>query len=312
MDEQTREALRRERRENKENKPKESSSAVTVTQIVLSVILAVVVFFTVKGDTDASKRLRADFERLMSWSLEGSDAQSVMKSVKDYLSSPFEFLPAFSPVTPPETNDSESETTQQIDTTQASDEYTTEQSTVETTAETTTEKSAEPETMKKLSKNNADMGGEDISYTATENTSFAPVSTTAPIVAPVNSTKYTSSFGYRINPITNERSFHTGLDIAAPLGTKIKAAYSGTVRKTGEDSHSGKYIFLTHSDGFETFYCHCSEILAQQGAVIRQGETIALVGSTGWSTGPHLHFEIRKDGTRLNPLWVLEGKENDS
>ncbi|MCM1365352.1 MAG: peptidoglycan DD-metalloendopeptidase family protein [Faecalibacterium sp.] len=315
LDEETREALRRERRDNKENIKKESSSVVTVTQIVLSIILAVVVFFTVKGDTDASKRLRADFERLMSWSWENSDAQSVMKTVKDYLSSPFEFLPAFSPATPPETSESETEvTTTQMETTKADDEITEENSETATSnePEETTSEKAEPEAMKKSADSTDGKGGEDISYKAQENTSFAPVATTAPIVAPVSSTKYTSQFGYRINPITNERSFHTGLDIAAPLGTKIRAAYAGTVRKTGEDSHSGKYIFLTHSDGFETFYCHCSEILAEQGAVIRQGETIALVGSTGWSTGPHLHFEIRKDGTRLNPLWVLEGKEDDS
>ena len=130
---------------------------------------------------------------------------------------------------------------------------------------------------------------------------------TAKIVAPVDSSRYTSQFGYRINPITNVRAFHTGLDIAAPLGTKIKAAYNGTVSKTGEDSHSGKYIFLTHANGLETFYCHCSEIIAEKGAKIRQGETIALVGSTGWSTGPHLHFEIHKNGKRLDPLPFLQG-----
>ena len=67
---------------------------------------------------------------------------------------------------------------------------------------------------------------------------------------------------------------------------------------------------MTHSDGFETFYCHLSEILAEEGAVIRQGETIALVGSTGWSTGPHLHFEVRNEGERLNPLWVLEDRDS--
>ena len=74
----------------------------------------------------------------------------------------------------------------------------------------------------------------------------------------------------------------------------------------GEDSRAGKYIFLTHDDGYVTFYCHCSEILAEVGAVIRQGETIALVGSTGWSTGPHLHFEVRKNNIRYNPLYILE------
>ena len=116
---------------------------------------------------------------------------------------------------------------------------------------------------------------------------------------------YTSYFGARTNPITGVDSFHTGLDIAAAQGTKIKAAYSGVVRKVGEDSRSGKYIYLTHENGVETLYCHCSAVLAEQGASIRQGETIALVGSTGWSTGPHLHFEFHKNGERLDPLPIL-------
>ena len=280
MDEQTRQNLRRERRKNEENKKEDYFSAVTITQIVLCIILALVIFFTSKGDTAAAQNLKSDFNRLMGWTFNSDDAQNVMKSVKDYLS---------------QSMDSETATAEAV--------------TEPHTQEETENSKAEPATMKKVaSSDNSNMGGEDISYKAKEKTSFAPVTTTCPIVAPVDSKRYTSYFGYRTNPISNEHSFHTGLDIAAPLGTKIKAAYGGTVRKTGEDSHSGKYIFLTHDDGFETFYCHCNEILAEQGAVIRQGETIAKVGSTGWSTGPHLHFEIRKDGTRLNPLWILEGK----
>lgn len=183
-----------------------------------------------------------------------------------------------------------------------------------------TETVAESETLQETQTSSADesgeisdttavsaMGGVDLeSYEAAENTSFAPVKTTAKILSPIENPRYTSYFGYRTSPITGEWSFHTGLDMAAAQGTKIRAAFSGTVSKVGEDSRAGKYIFLTHSDGFVTFYCHCSEILAQEGANIRQGETIAKVGSTGWSTGPHLHFEVRKDSVRLNPLWLLE------
>lgn len=151
------------------------------------------------------------------------------------------------------------------------------------------------------------VGGDDIKlYEATDITSFAPIKSTSPAVSPIENGRYTSYFGYRINPITKEFSFHTGLDIAAKSGTKIRSVYNGTVTKVGEDSRAGKYIFLTHDDGYVTFYCHCSEILAEVGAVIRQGETIALVGSTGWSTGPHLHFEVRKNNIRYNPLYILE------
>ncbi len=168
-----------------------------------------------------------------------------------------------------------------------------------TTSETET---SEAETTENLT----GTGGEDLElYEAAENTSFGPIKATSPATAPIEKGRYTSYFGYRINPITNKFSFHTGLDIAAPEGTKIRAVYSGKVTKVGEDSRAGKYIFITHDDGFVTFYCHCSEILAEEGANIRQGETIAKVGSTGWSTGPHLHFEVRKDNIRYNPLYIL-------
>ena len=149
-------------------------------------------------------------------------------------------------------------------------------------------------------------GGEDLEiYEAADNTSFSPLKVTAATIAPIENGRYTSYFGYRISPITGNFSFHTGLDIAAMEGTKIRAVLSGRVLRTGEDDRAGKYIFLEHSDGFVTFYCHCSEIIAQVGAVIRQGETIAKVGSTGWSTGPHLHFEVRKNNIRYNPLFIL-------
>lgn len=149
-------------------------------------------------------------------------------------------------------------------------------------------------------------GGEDLEhFEAAEKTSFAPYKITDKMLSPIENGRYTSYFGYRTNPITGKWSFHTGLDIAAPEGTKIRCALPGTVTRIDEDSRAGKYIFITHSDGFQTFYCHCSEIVAEVGMKLNKGETIALVGSTGWSTGPHLHFEVRKDNIRLNPLTAL-------
>lgn len=139
-----------------------------------------------------------------------------------------------------------------------------------------------------------------------ENTSFSPLFTTSEICPPIKESRYTSYFGYRNNPITGKYSFHTGIDIAAPEGTNIRAAFGGRVLKSGYDSQAGNYIFLSHDDGFVTFYCHCNEIVADVGAYIRQGETIALVGETGFATGPHLHFEVRKDNIRYNPIWLLE------
>ncbi len=150
-------------------------------------------------------------------------------------------------------------------------------------------------------------GGHDTTLRrAKENASFAPVYSTVKIISPIETGRYTSYFGYRISPITGEYGFHSGLDIAAPKGTKIRAAFSGKVLKTGADDKAGNYVYLSHNDGFVTFYCHCEEILVEEGTAIRQGETIALVGSTGYSTGPHLHFEVRKNNIRFNPLWLLE------
>ena len=77
-------------------------------------------------------------------------------------------------------------------------------------------------------------------------------------------------------------------------------------RLVGEDGRSGKYVTISHDAGYETFYCHCSETLVTEGTVVRAGEAVAKVGATGWATGPHLHFEIRKNGTKLDPLQILE------
>ncbi len=153
-------------------------------------------------------------------------------------------------------------------------------------------------------------GGDDISvFSAQSGTSFSPYYISGEICVPVSGT-ISSPFGYRINPITKTFSFHSGLDIAADEGEKIKAAYYGTVSRVSYDDTSGNYIELTHSDGLVTRYLHCSEIIAEEGMVVRRGETIALVGSTGRSTGPHLHFVIEIDGKKVNPLYVLDVNDN--
>ena len=126
------------------------------------------------------------------------------------------------------------------------------------------------------------------------------------MISPLIEGRYTSYFGERTDPITEGSDYHKGIDIGADEGDRIRAVYDGTVSEIGEDSRSGKYIFITHEDGVNTFYCHCSKIIAQEGEKVSQGETIALVGSTGYSTGPHLHFEVRVNGTSVDPLPLLE------
>lgn len=143
-----------------------------------------------------------------------------------------------------------------------------------------------------------------------KNMSFSPVYVTIPAHLPVEGA-VSSPFGARVHPLTGEEGYHTGIDIAAGEGERIAASYDGTVCEISEDATSGKYIILDHGNGLKTFYCHCSQILAEKGANVRAGETIALVGSTGQVTGPHLHFELRLGGVRYDPAFVLAGKLDD-
>ncbi len=114
--------------------------------------------------------------------------------------------------------------------------------------------------------------------------------------------------GYTITSRFGQRSSgtHTGLDIAAPMGTNIHAAASGTVVTSGwSDYGYGYHVVISHGNGVYTLYGHCSRLYANVGDVVNQGDTIAAVGSTGNSTGPHLHLEIRVNGQKLNPQYYL-------
>lgn len=123
---------------------------------------------------------------------------------------------------------------------------------------------------------------------------------------PVVGGRYTSYFGERTDPISLDDDYHKGIDIGADEGDRIRAFADGKVTSVGEDSRSGKYLFISHANGYVTFYCHCNEVLVKEGTIIRKGETVALVGSTGYSTGPHLHFEIRLNGESIDPLPFLK------
>ncbi len=151
----------------------------------------------------------------------------------------------------------------------------------------------------------AGQGGEDIRlYEAQENICFAPFSSTVEVVTPVKG-EVTSPFGYRKHPITGKFGIHNGTDISAPEGTPIAAAMNGTVEQVGCNNVRGNFVLLSHGTSTKTLYMHCSEVLVDEGTVIRAGEIIAKVGSTGLSTGPHLHFSISIGGKYCNPEWVL-------
>jgi murein DD-endopeptidase MepM/ murein hydrolase activator NlpD len=117
----------------------------------------------------------------------------------------------------------------------------------------------------------------------------------------------TSAYGYRIDPIRGTgRQFHSGLDIGAPMGTPIKAAMSGRVSSVGYSESYGNYVVISHHSGYRTMYGHMSVIRIKSGAFVVTGERIGDVGSTGHSTGPHLHFTVYKNGVTVNPRALIK------
>ena len=114
--------------------------------------------------------------------------------------------------------------------------------------------------------------------------------------------RISSGYGWRIHPIFGTREFHTGIDIAVPWGTPIHAAAAGSVIFTGWMRGYGMLVILDHGNGLSTTYSHLSSYSVHIGQHVERGAVIASIGSTGWSTGPHLFFEVREDGQPVNPL----------
>jgi hypothetical protein len=130
---------------------------------------------------------------------------------------------------------------------------------------------------------------------------------TGGLLPPIRGAPITSLFGMRYHPILHIVRLHAGIDFGAPVGSLVRAAVDGAVESTGEARGYGQRVVLKHS-GFETTYNHLSEIRVEIGEKVRQGQIIALSGNSGLSTGPHLHFEYRIDGTPVDPLPHM-GKE---
>jgi murein DD-endopeptidase MepM/ murein hydrolase activator NlpD len=117
--------------------------------------------------------------------------------------------------------------------------------------------------------------------------------------------RLSSPYGWRNDPISGARRFHAAIDMAANTGTPVKASMDGRVATVGVNSVYGKYIILSHGGGFQTLYAHLNTVSVNQGAYTSQGSKIGEVGSTGYSTGPHLHFAVYKNGKPVNPLEYL-------
>ena len=132
--------------------------------------------------------------------------------------------------------------------------------------------------------------------------SFGGLETMTPVLGHMN-----SPYGYRTNPVNGEEGdFHGGVDIGGQTGDPIRAFASGTVEYIGQDNSYGLYLQIDHGNGVKSFYAHCSQLLVKKGQQVTIGDTVALVGSTGTATGPHLHLELKYEKMHVNPAYYVE------
>jgi len=116
----------------------------------------------------------------------------------------------------------------------------------------------------------------------------------------------TSKFGPRVDPINSRPTFHNGIDIKGEMGIGVKATADGTVLKEGYDRGNGRFVTLDHDNGFQTTFCHLKKILVKNGEKVDRGQAIGLLGNSGRSTGPHVHYEITYLGKPVNPLQYIK------
>lgn len=130
-----------------------------------------------------------------------------------------------------------------------------------------------------------------------------------PAIQPVSNkdlTRVASGFGYRIDPIYKTTKMHAGIDFTAPQGTPVYATAEGTVSLSGNTGNGyGNHVVVNHGYGYETLYGHMVRVKARSGQAVKRGEVIGWVGSTGKSTGPHLHYEIHKNGSKIDPIYFF-------
>ena len=141
---------------------------------------------------------------------------------------------------------------------------------------------------------------------APEGASLEPYTAAQALCLPVSGT-VTSAYGFRENPVNGEDDFHAGVDIAAAYATPVRCALDGQVARTGCNAARGNYVVVRHADGLQTLYQHLSCAAVRAGETVAAGQVIGNVGTTGLSTGPHLHLELIVDGVRVDPRPSLPG-----
>jgi len=135
----------------------------------------------------------------------------------------------------------------------------------------------------------------------TDELSFGELETISPVLGHLN-----SGFGYREHPLNGKYTFHSGVDISADAGDDIAAFAEGIVEFVGEDDTYGLYVQLDHGEEIKSFYAHCQQVFVKKGERVAMGERIALVGSSGRATGPHLHLELKCCGKRVDPAYYVD------
>lgn len=143
--------------------------------------------------------------------------------------------------------------------------------------------------------------------TSTASVPARPRTVSIPSRMPLEGAGLTSSFGMRTHPVLGGRRQHKGIDLSSPIGTPIYATADGVVTRADWFSSYGLYISLDHGAALETRYGHLSRLNVAEGQAVRKGDLIGYVGSTGRSTGPHLHYEVRIDGMAVNPVPYMQG-----
>lgn len=138
--------------------------------------------------------------------------------------------------------------------------------------------------------------------TPTPSTASTTSNSSSGFIRPVASSSITSSYGPRVHPVTGQYKVHTGVDFAASTGTPFVAAKDGVVTAAEYHPAYGNMVIIDHGGGFSTLYAHASQLKVSVGQKVKQGQVVSLVGSTGYSTGPHAHFEIRINGQHVNPM----------
>ncbi|MBB5193209.1 murein DD-endopeptidase MepM/ murein hydrolase activator NlpD [Silvimonas terrae] len=161
------------------------------------------------------------------------------------------------------------------------------------------------ELLRQLGSTESGVGNMYDQFNLAETILLRPSSTTLPTLAPLTSGLQSSSFGWRIDPFNGHQAFHEGLDFVGAVGTPIKAAGAGTVVYAGFHPQYGNMVEIDHGNNLTSRYAHASKLLVKVGDHVEAGQVVSEIGSTGRSTGPHLHFEIRYRGVAQNPLRFL-------